>query len=89
MAEETGAKPRGDAQKRLERFIKAFEGASGMTEALVAAITHGEDGLVAALDDLIGEIRGLREDVSGLREDLRAAARAGGLAGLFSALRGR
>lgn len=73
-------KPNPATNQKVERFVKAFEQSSQVNEALLAQIAHPEDGLIASLDELTDEIRGLRED-------LRAFARAGGvridLASLF------
>ncbi len=70
------------------RFLKMFEvlGKSAMdsaewAETLVAVVGNNDEGLVAAVADLQGEIRGLRED-------FRAAAKAGGVRALFEVLGG-
>jgi hypothetical protein len=89
--------PEIDAHARLQRekFIKAFEvigdsthSLSDLTEkqidvmaSLFDAITKDKDGLIAAFDDLIVEIQGLRGD-------LRVIAKAGGLQAALGALFG-
>lgn len=75
------------AQKKLERFVKAFEESSdsvvGLRESLetLAGVIDDKD------DGLITVIINMTEAIQGLREDLRAAAKAGGLGGLFDILR--
>lgn len=75
------------AQKKLERFVQAFEASADagatLKEALLtlAGILDDEkDGLITAMLDLTEEIRGLRQD-------LRTAAKAQGLGDLFNLLR--
>lgn len=68
------------SKKQIEILNKQIEVTNKLIEASAAvfeAISAPKDGAVAAVDDLIVEIQGLRDD-------LRAIAKAGGLAGLTS-----
>jgi len=75
------------AQKKLERFVKAFEESSDSVATLKEAILtlagildDEKDGLITAMLEMTDEIRGLRQD-------LRTAAKAQGLGNLFDLLR--
>jgi len=79
---------KGVAQKKIERFVKAFEESSESGVALAEAlgdlagiIDDEKTGLITVMATLIDEIRGLRQD-------LRQAAKAGGLSNIFDMLRG-
>lgn len=76
------------ADKKLERFVKAFEASAksgaGLEEAisdLAGIIDDEKTGLIFVMSVLVDEIRGLRKD-------LRTAAQAGGLKGIFDILQG-
>jgi hypothetical protein len=66
-------------RRRFEKFVGVFEQAARagdksaeITAALHAAIAHPDNGLIAALDDLL-------EEIQGLRQDIRDLARVGGI----------
>jgi len=85
-APQAGAGPKNAA--KIERFVRAFESTSVEISNLIEVLTHKEDGLIAAMDDLSGEIGSLAEEIRGLRLDMRAAAKARGLGSVFDLLRG-
>lgn len=75
-----------DANRRVEKFAKAFTDAAAAGENVVKVvaefmdvINHEQDGLISAIDDLSDEIRGLRED-------LRAMAKERGLGDILGRL---
>lgn len=91
MSEETPQPPppgKIAAQKKLERFVRAFDLASDNQGKLGEAIGD----LAGIIDDettgLISVLAVLVDEIRGLRKDLRQAAQAGGLSGIFDILRG-
>jgi hypothetical protein len=88
MPDETVPPGKEVADKKIERFVQAFEESSKSGSDLAKAI---ED-LAGIVDDektgLITVMAVLVDEIRGLRKDLRASARAGGLKDVFDALRG-
>lgn len=77
-----------EGKKRLEKFIKAFEGSEEAVRELVDALVGEEDSLAAYLDETIKSNHDLAKEVRGLRKDLRSLARAQGYGGIFEAFGG-
>lgn len=76
------------AQKKLERFVQAFEESSEAGASLAESmqelsgiIDDDKDGLIAVMVVLIQEIRGLRQD-------LHTSTQAGGIGSILDALKG-
>lgn len=64
--------PAGKAgNQKLERFVRSFEASSKATEALLDALANGDDCLLAAIDEMIEEVRGLRAELKEFSEALR------------------